>query len=83
MAILNIRSLPDDTHARLRVRAAMAGRSMEAEAREILRAACEDPNPARPASTLQDLVIDLYGAKRPEGVVDELIADRRREAANE
>ena len=40
MAILNIRRLSDDVHARLRVRAALAGRSMEAEAREILARAC-------------------------------------------
>ena len=40
MAILNIRRLRDDVHARLRIRAARAGRSMEAEAREILARAC-------------------------------------------
>ena len=40
MAILNIRKLPDDVHARLRLRAAHNGRSMEAEAREILAQAC-------------------------------------------
>ena len=40
MAILNIRRLSDDVHARLRIRAARAGRSMEAEAREILARAC-------------------------------------------
>ncbi len=83
MAILNIRNLPDETHARLRVRAAMAGRSMEAEAREILNAACDALPSERPGSTLQELVDDLYGARRPEGVVDALIADRRHEAAGE
>lgn len=40
MAILNIRKLPDDVHARLRLRAAQNGRSMEAEARDILTVAC-------------------------------------------
>ncbi len=40
MAVLNIRNLPEDVHARLRVRAAEAGRSMEAEAREILTTVC-------------------------------------------
>ena len=34
MAVLNIRNLPDEVHAKLRVRAAKAGRSMEAEARD-------------------------------------------------
>jgi plasmid stability protein len=40
MAILNIRKLPDDVHARLRLRAAHNRRSMEAEARDILERAC-------------------------------------------
>ena len=83
MAILNIRNLPDRIHARLRVRAAIAGRSMEAEAREILKAACDTEHAALPASTLQDLVSDMYGADQPANVVETLIAERRREAANE
>ena len=37
MANLTIRNLEDDTKARLRVRAAQNGRSMEEEARVILR----------------------------------------------
>ena len=39
MATLTIRQLDDKTKARLRVRAAHHGRSMEEEAREILRSA--------------------------------------------
>ncbi|HYC05382.1 MAG TPA: hypothetical protein VED40_18970 [Azospirillaceae bacterium] len=38
--ILTIRELDPQVHEALRRRAAAAGRSMEAEAREILRAAC-------------------------------------------
>lgn len=38
MATLTIRDLDDDVKTRLRVRAAEHGRSMEAEAREILAA---------------------------------------------
>jgi antitoxin FitA len=34
---LTIRGLDEETHARLRVRAAQHGQSMEAEVREILR----------------------------------------------
>lgn len=37
MSTLTVRNLDDDLKARLRVRAAEHGRSMEAEAREILR----------------------------------------------
>lgn len=37
MPTLTVRGLDDETHARLRVRAAQHGRSMEAEVRAILR----------------------------------------------
>jgi plasmid stability protein len=43
MATLMIRDLDDAVKARLRVRAAHNGRSMEAEARAILRAALAEP----------------------------------------
>ncbi|MGE4071140.1 MAG: plasmid stabilization protein [Lysobacterales bacterium] len=39
MAMLTVRNLPDDVHRALRVRAALHGRSTEAEVREILAAA--------------------------------------------
>lgn len=83
MGTLNIRNLPEDVHRRLRVRAAQAGRSMEAEAREILTEACGKD--ARPGDVrdLQDFVRKLYAKKRPTRVVDDLIAERRREAAAE
>jgi plasmid stability protein len=83
MAVLNIRNLPDDVHARLRVRAAEAGRSMEAEAREILTTVCRADEAKRPASILQDLVDELYGADKPEGIVQSLLDERRREAQNQ
>lgn len=41
MPSLNIRRLDEETHARLRVQAAENGRSMEEEARQILRAGVE------------------------------------------
>lgn len=44
MATMTIRNLDDDVKARLRVRAARHGRSMEEEARNILRTALDtDP----------------------------------------
>ncbi len=43
MASLTIRNLDDDTKARLRLRAARHGCSMEQEAREILQRAVEVP----------------------------------------
>ena len=46
MATLTVRQLDEKTKARLRVRAAHHGRSMEEEAREILRAAVNNSSPA-------------------------------------
>jgi plasmid stability protein len=84
MATLNIRNLPDEVHKRLRVRAAKAGHSMEAEARAILGAACaEERETPTTAKDLRDLIDRLYGGRKPTGVVDDLIAERRREAARE
>ena len=45
MATLTIRQLDEKTKSRLRVRAAHHGRSMEEEAREILRSALTGPRP--------------------------------------
>ncbi len=83
MAILNIRNLPEDVHARLRIRAAKAGRSMEAEAREILTAAVTQEDDKLSAAALQNWVDQLYGQQKPANVVETLIAERRQEAAYE
>jgi antitoxin FitA len=84
MATLNIRRLPEDVHAKLRVRAAKAGRSMEAEARMILADAVGKPEP-KPVdlAALRVFMERLYGGKLPRGVVDDLIAERRWEARRE
>ena len=47
MASLIIRKLDERTKSRLRVRAATHGRSMEEEAREILRSALTKPQPKK------------------------------------
>lgn len=83
MAILNIRNLPDDVHARLRIRAAKAGRSMEAEAREILTNAVQAEDETLSANALQRWVDQLYGQQKPDNVVDTLISERRQEAEKE
>ncbi len=80
MAILNIRNLPDDVHARLRVRAAENGRSMEAEARAILSEVCSRSGPVSDAAALPTWIDTLYRGDKPDSVVDDLIAERRREA---
>lgn len=87
MAMLSIRNLPDHVHTRLRIRAAKAGRSMEAEARDILTAsvmeAPTDEDRLAFTLALPDWVDELYGGKKPTNVVDELIAERRLEAERE
>jgi antitoxin FitA len=47
MASITIRNLDDDIKRRLRVRAAMHGRSMEEEARDILRRVMTESTPPR------------------------------------
>lgn len=47
MATLTVRDLDETVKARLRIRAAEHGRSMEAEARAILRSALTGPVPVR------------------------------------
>jgi hypothetical protein len=79
MAILNIRNLPARVHSWLRVRAARNGRSMEAEAREILGSLCDEDEGIRSADGVQEWVDSLYGKDKPRNVVDDLIAERRRE----
>lgn len=83
MATLTIRNLPDDVRERLRMRAARAGRSMEAEVRAILTEASVAEARRASAEALQAWVDRLYGESRPRGVADDLIAERRREAADE
>ena len=48
MATLTIRNLDDPLKARLRMRAAARNRSMEEEARQILRAALQEPSVQSP-----------------------------------
>ena len=84
MAVLNIRKLPEDVHRALRVRAAGNGRSMEAEARAILSEAC------RPMRPVEEVLAEIRaglssagsGDLRP-GLVDGLLAERRRESDEE
>lgn len=60
MATLTIRDLDDTVKARLRVRAAHNGRSMEAEARAILGAALAEPaTPGGLGSRIQQRFADL------------------------
>ena len=83
MAVLTIRNLPDEVRDRLRLRAAKAGRSMEAEVRAILTQAGFEEMEKESGQALQLWVDRIYRGKKPVGVVDELIKERRREARSE
>lgn len=68
MASITIRKLDDDLKARLRVRAAEHGISMEAEAREILRAAltAEPSESKNLAEAIRKRFAPLGGVDLPE-----------------
>ena len=55
MAILTVRNVPDEVHRALRVRAAMHGRSTEAEVREILESAVKPEQRVRMGDALAEL----------------------------
>lgn len=65
MASITVRNLDDGLKRRLRIRAAENGRSMEQEARDILRAALNDE--AAPARNLGTALHELF---KPFGGVD-------------
>ena len=64
MASITIRNLDDDVKARLRVRAAGRGHSMEEEARLILREAVEsEVGPTNLATAVRDRFAPLGGVE--------------------
>ncbi len=84
MAILNIRNLDPEVHKALRQRAAENGRSMEAEAREILAKACtQRASKAEVVAEIQAEISRLMGDRKPKSGTDDLIRERRREARRE
>jgi plasmid stability protein len=50
MSSITVRNLPEETHRALRVRAAMAGRSTEAEVRAILESIARPEGRIKPGS---------------------------------
>jgi plasmid stability protein len=55
MASVTVRNLPDETHRALRVRAAMHGRSTEAEIRSILESAVRPESRIKLGSLLAEI----------------------------
>jgi len=88
MATLTIRNLPDAIRDELRVRAARNGRSMEAEARQVIADAMGQAEPADREAEWKASIREAQAAFAPYrnpnvSVVDELIAERRLEAWRE
>ena len=65
MASITVRNLEDGLKRKLRIRAAQNGRSMEQEARDILRAALDDES-----STVKDLASAIRARFEPLGGVE-------------
>ncbi|EHK79243.1 plasmid stability protein [Sinorhizobium meliloti CCNWSX0020] len=65
MASMTIRNLDDGLKKRLRIRAAAHGRSMEDEARDILRAALStgENRPANLAAAIRSRIVPLGGVE--------------------
>ncbi|MEN9503110.1 MAG: hypothetical protein RI964_2395 [Pseudomonadota bacterium] len=88
MATLSVRNLPDDVQAALRQRAARAGVSMEAEVRNILIRACTTPAVEREDLATLVKKVQYWTQQLPKmtaapSKVDEFLAMRKREAAQE
>jgi antitoxin FitA len=68
MASITIRRLEDSTKQRLRVRASRNGRSMEEEARQILKAALSKKSVPEPnlVESIRRIVDPLGGIELPE-----------------
>ena len=68
MASLTIRNLDEPLKARLRIQAAVHGRSMEDEARDILRTALsrEPVQPSNLAASIRKRFAPLGGVELPE-----------------
>lgn len=67
MSTLTVRDVDEDLKARLRVRAARNGRSMEAEVRAILRAVLSESQSRRGLGTsIHELFAEIGGADLPQ-----------------
>jgi plasmid stability protein len=68
MAVMTIRHIDEVIKKRLRVRAAVNGRSMEDEARDILRSALstDDPRPRNLAQAIHERFGTLGGVDLPD-----------------
>ena len=87
MVDLNLRNLPNSVYNALCVRAAQHDNSIEAEARAILAAAIAELEDAEPyerrALRVRETVSVYLASSQNDGIVDEFIAERRKQAREE
>ena len=72
MAMLTVRNLPDDVHRALRVRAALHGRSAEAEVRAILATAVKPESRVRLGDALAALGLKIGLTNADVDVLDQV-----------
>ena len=72
MAMLTVRNLPDDVHRALRVRAALHGRSAEAEVRAILATAVKPESRVRLGDALATLGLKIGLTNADVEVLDQV-----------
>jgi len=78
MATITIRNLDEKVKRRLQVRAALNGRSMEAEVREIVSRTLEEPSEAAGVEPEEDLGTAIHKLFAPLGGVELQIPLRRK-----
>jgi plasmid stability protein len=88
MATLTIRNVPDQIRDTLRVRAAMNGRSLEAEIRKIIVEAVDGarPGPDEAEAAIEEIRTMIRASNRgklPKGVVDAFLKERRHDWGEE
>jgi antitoxin FitA len=76
MASITIRTLPDEVHRSLRVRAAQHGRSTEAEIRTILEQAAKPEGRLKLGSLLTSIAREAGGLTETEAELFEGLRDR-------
>ncbi len=76
MATLTVRNLPDDVHRALRVRAALNGRSTEAEIRDILEKAARPEGRLKLGSLLVSIAREAGGLTDAEAEQFDALRDR-------
>jgi len=75
MAMLTVRNVPDEVHRALRMRAAMNGRSTEAEVREILATAVKPEGRVKLGSLLAEVGRQV-GLTEAEAAVFDSVRDK-------